>query len=150
MFVSLFLLPTTLFPSVSTCCIGICKGQANFLVQEHFARVVQYAINAVDVPCALGSAYLQFMLFLRLVMASVEHGLGARTFVRFFVIAMLWMVVFTAAKEQPDWTEEQGSRRASMKNCVLHTELGFARFGKLGSHGEQNRPWIWILTLASM
>ena len=30
-------------------------------MQEHFARAVEYAINTVDVPCALGSAYLQFL-----------------------------------------------------------------------------------------
>ena len=51
-------------------------------------------------------------------MASVGHGFGAGVFVRFFVIAMLGMAVFTAAKEQPGWTEEQVSRRASVKNCV--------------------------------
>ena len=32
----------------------------NFLTQERFARAAEYAINTVDVPCALGSAYLQF------------------------------------------------------------------------------------------
>ena len=69
--VSLSFLPTTLFPSVSSYRLGICKGQVNFLVQEHFARAVEYAINTVDVPCALGSAYLQFLPILRFVMASV-------------------------------------------------------------------------------
>ena len=60
-FVSLSFLPTTLSPSVSACCLGICKDQVDFLTQEHFACGVEYAINTVDVPCALGSAYLQFL-----------------------------------------------------------------------------------------
>ena len=38
-----------------------------------FARAVEYAIHTVDVPCALGSAHLQFLWFLRVVMASVGH-----------------------------------------------------------------------------
>ena len=55
-----FFLPTTLSSSVSACRLGICKGQVNFLAEEHFARAAEYAIYTVDVPCALGSAYLQF------------------------------------------------------------------------------------------
>ena len=56
--VSLFFLPTTVFSSVSAYCLGICEGQVNFQMQEHFARAVEYAIYTVDVPCALGSAHL--------------------------------------------------------------------------------------------
>ena len=76
MSVSLVFLPTTLFSSVSACRLGICKGQVNFLTQEHFARTAEYTIYTVDVPCALGSAYL---LFLRLMMASVgQYYTGQR------------------------------------------------------------------------
>ena len=59
-FVSLLFSPTTLSSSVSACRLNICKGQVNFLAQEHFPRAAEYAIYTVDVPCALGSAYLQF------------------------------------------------------------------------------------------
>ena len=41
----------------------------NFLTQEHFARAAEYAIYTVDVPCALGSAYLQFS-----VNSAFSHG----------------------------------------------------------------------------
>ena len=40
-----------------------------FLTQEHFARAAEYAIYTVDVPCALGSAYLQFS-----VNSACSHG----------------------------------------------------------------------------
>ena len=53
-------LPTTPSSSVSACRLGICKGQVNFLTQERFTRAAEYAINTVDVPCALGSAICSF------------------------------------------------------------------------------------------
>ena len=52
----------------------------NFLTQERFARAAEYAINTVDVPCALGSAYLQFS-----VNSSFSHGVC-----RTFVLAAFW------------------------------------------------------------
>ena len=67
--VSLLFLATTLSSSVSACRLGICKGQVNFLTQKRFARVAEYAIYTVDVPCALGSACLQFS-----VNSAFNHG----------------------------------------------------------------------------
>ena len=46
---NLSFLPTMLFLSVSTCCLGICNDQVNFIGQVHFARAVEYVINTVDV-----------------------------------------------------------------------------------------------------
>ena len=47
----------------------MCKGQVNLQTQEHFARAAEYAIYTADVPCALGSAYLQFS-----VDSAFSHG----------------------------------------------------------------------------
>ena len=65
----------TLFPYVFSCRLGIHKGQVNCLTQEHFAHAIEYAINTVDVPYALGSAYLQFLQILRLIMVSIRQHL---------------------------------------------------------------------------
>ena len=48
----------------------------NLLTQEHFARAAEYAIHTVDVPCALGSAYLQFS-----VNSAFSHGVCRTQFV---------------------------------------------------------------------
>ena len=41
----------------------------NLLMQEHFARVAEYTIYTMDVPCALDEAYLQFS-----VNSAFSHG----------------------------------------------------------------------------
>ena len=43
----------------------------NSLAWKHFARAVGCVIKTVEVPCALGSAHLQFLWLLLLMMASV-------------------------------------------------------------------------------
>ena len=46
----------------------------NSLAWKHFASAVGCAIKTVEVPCALGSAHLQFVWLLLLMMASVGQS----------------------------------------------------------------------------
>ena len=62
---------------------------------------------------------LRHLRALYLIMKSFAgHGFGARFLARVYVAVMLGMAVFTAAKEQPGWTEERFSQRTPAKNCA--------------------------------